>query len=133
MCYIYLRFVLGNIVYMIVDGNNARQRNILINKCFYQTMIKIMDLFAENGDADYANKTIEVITAYHDIQQKRRRNNLEDNYKIAYNAIDDAVRDVANKVFYTFGTESFSKAYNSFCDYNYMQTIRNRLHKPKIK
>ena len=118
---------------MIVDGNNAKQRNILINKCFYQTTVEIMNLFAKDGDADYANKTIEVIAAYHDIKQKRRRNNLQDNYKLAYEAIEAAINNVANRVFYTFGAEGIDKAYSSFCDYNYMQTIRNQLHKPKSK
>ena len=118
---------------MIVDGNNTKQRNILINKCFYQTTIRIMQLFAQDGDADYANKTIEVISAYHEIKQRKKRNTLEQNYRIAYDTIENAIQNVANKVFYTYGNESFSQAYASFCNYDYMQTIRSQLRKPKNK
>ena len=56
---------------MIVDGYNTKQRNILINKCFYQTTMKIMHLFQEKGNNDFANKTIEAIAAYHDIVQHK--------------------------------------------------------------
>lgn len=114
---------------MIVDGNNAKQRNILINKCFYQTTVKIMHLFAQKGDSDYANKTIEVISAYHDIVNKRKKNNFDADYNEAFETIDSAIRNIANKVFYTYGSESFNKAYDSFHNYNYMQTVRNQLHK----
>jgi len=114
---------------MIVDGNNAKQRNILINKCFYQTTVKIMHLFADKGNNDYANKTIEAIAAYHDIVQKRKRNNFNAEYNQAFETIDNAIRSVANKVFYIYGSDSFDRAYDSFCDYNYVQTVRGQLHK----
>ncbi|MEE6207425.1 MAG: hypothetical protein VZR95_05160 [Alphaproteobacteria bacterium] len=114
---------------MIVDGNNTKQRNILINKCFYQTTVKLMKFFADKGDSDFANKTIEVIAAYHDIVQKRKKNNYNQDYNDAFETIDGAIRNVANKVFYTYGADSFDKAYDSFRDYNYVQTVRNQLHK----
>ena len=113
---------------MIVDGNNTKQRNILINKCFYQTTVKIMHLFADKGDHDFANKTLEVISAYHDVVQKKKRNNFDADYNTAFETIDAAIRNVANKVFYTFGSDSYDKAYASFCDYNYIQTVRGQLH-----
>lgn len=116
---------------MIVDGNNTKQRNILINKCFYQTTVKLMKFFADKGDGDFANKTIEVISAYHDIVQKRKKNNFNQDYNDAFETIDSAIRNVANKVFYTYGSESFDKAYDSFKDYNYVQTVRNQLHSKK--
>ena len=116
---------------MIVDGNNIKQRNILINKCFYQTTIGIMRLFADKGNADFANKTIEAIAAYHDIVHKKKRNNYDADYNAAFETIDNAIRNVANKVFYIYGSESFNHAYDSFCDYNYMQIVRNQLHKKK--
>ena len=118
---------------MIFDGNNTKQRNILINKCFYQTTIKIMHLFAEKGNSDFANKTIEAISAYHDIVQKKKRNNYDKEYNAAFETIDNAIRNIAHKVFYIYGTESFDKAYDSFCDYNYVQAVRGRLHKDSIK
>jgi hypothetical protein len=118
---------------MIVDGSNIKQRNILINKCFYQTTLKIMNLFEKKGDGDFANKTIEAITAYHEIVQKKRRNNYGDDYNTAFDTIDSAIRNVANKVFYTYGSESFDKAYDSFRDYNYLQVVRGRLRNHSAK
>jgi len=114
---------------MIVDGNNTKQRNILINKCFYQTTVKLMKFFADKGNSDFANKTIEVISAYHDIVQNHKKNNYNQDYNDAFDTIDSAIRNVANKVFYTYGSDSFDKAYASFKDYNYVQTVRNQLHK----
>ena len=84
---------------MIVDGYNTKQRNILINKCFYQTTIKIMHLFQEKGNNDFANKTIEAIAAYHDIVQHKKRNNFDKDYNAAFETIDSAIRNIANKVF----------------------------------
>lgn len=118
---------------MIVDGNNLKQRNILINKCFYQTTIRIMHLFAEKGNGDFANKTIDAISAYHDIVQKKKKNNYDQDYNAAFETIDSAIRNIANKVFYVYGQDSFDKAYDSFCDYNYVQAVRGRLHKGIIK
>ena len=115
---------------MIVDGNNSTQRNILINKCFYQTTVKLMHYFEQKGNADYANKTIEAIATYHDIIEKNKKINTTDDNDV-FNTIDAAVRNVANKVFYTFGADSFNKAYASFCNYNYVQTVRGQLHKKK--
>ena len=118
---------------MIVDGNNKKQRNILINKCFYRTTVKIMDFFAQKGDGDYANKTIEAIAAYNDIAQKKKRNNYNQDYNTAFETIDNAIKDVANKVFYIYGAESFDMAYDSFRNYNYVQTVRGQLHKKNLK
>jgi hypothetical protein len=114
---------------MIVDGNNRKQRNILINKCFYQTTVKIMHLFEQKDKSDYANKTIEAIAAYHDIMQKRKKNNFDDDYNAAFETIDSAIKNVANKVFYIYGNDSFDMAYDSFRNYNYVQTVRGQLHK----
>ncbi len=118
---------------MIVDGYNTKQRNILINKCFYQTTIKIMHLFEEKGNSDFANKTIDAISAYHAIVQKKKRNNYDKDYNQAFETIDSAIRNIANKVFYVYGSESFNKAYDSFRDYNYMQAVRGQLHKDFLK
>lgn len=92
-----------------------------------------MHQFAQKGDGDFANKTIEAISAYHDIVQKRRKNNFDDDYNTAFETIDSAIRNVANKVFYTYGSDSFDMAYDSFRNYNYVQTVRGQLHKDKLK
>lgn len=118
---------------MIVDGNNTKQRNILVNKCFYQTTMNIMHLFKEKGNADFANKTIEAISAYHSLVQKKNKKNYGNEYDAAFDTIDSAIRNIANKVFYTYGSESFDKAYDYFRDYNYVQVVRTRLHKDSSK
>ncbi|MBP5215915.1 MAG: hypothetical protein J6039_05105 [Alphaproteobacteria bacterium] len=88
-----------------------------------------MQFFAQKGSGDFANKTIEVIAAYHDVAQKKKRNNFDKDYNTAFETIDDAIKNVANQVFYVYGAESYEKAYDSFRNYNYVQTIRNQLHK----
>ena len=118
---------------MIVDGYNTKQRNILVNKCFYQTTMKIMHLFQEKGNNDFANKTIEAISAYHDIVQHKKRNNFDRDYNAAFETIDSAIRNIANKVFYIYGTDSFNHAYDSFRDYNYVQAVCGRRHKDFLK
>ena len=118
---------------MIVDGYNTKQRNILINKCFYQTTMKIMHLFQEKGNNDFANKTIEAIAAYHEIVQRKKRNNYDQDYNAAFDTIDSAIRNIANKVFYIYGSDSFNHAYDFFRDYNYIQAVRGRLHKDFLK
>ena len=92
-----------------------------------------MHLFKNKGDNDYANKTIEVISAYHSIVQKKRKNNFDADYNSAFETIDSAIRNIANKVFYTYGSESFDMAYDSFCSYNYLQAIRGKLRQNSKK
>lgn len=119
---------------MIVDGNNQKQRNILVNKCFYQTTVKLMHFFAQKNSGDYANKTIEAIGAYHDIMQKRKRNNnFDEDFNQAFETIETAIKGLANKVFYIYGSDSFDHAYDSFRNYNYVQTVRSQLHKKSGK
>lgn len=88
-----------------------------------------MHFFAQKGNSDFANKTIEAISAYHDIVKKRRRNNFDADYNTAFETIDNAIRSVANRVFYIYGSDSFDKAYDSFRDYDYVRTVRSQLHK----
>ena len=92
-----------------------------------------MHFFKDKGDSDYANKTIEVISAYHSIVQKKRKNNFDADYNSAFDTIDSAIRNIANKVFYTYGSESFNMAYDSFKDYNYLQAVRGKLHQSSNK
>lgn len=90
-----------------------------------------MRFFADRGNSDFANKTIEAISAYHDVVKKRKRNNFDQEYNTAFDTIDTAIRSVANQVFYIYGTDSYDKAYDSFCNYNYVQTVRAQLHKKR--
>ena len=69
----------------------------------------------------------------HDIVQKRKRNNYSDDYNQAFETIDSAIKGLANKVFYIYGSDSFDRAYDSFRNYNYVQTVRNQLHKNRNK
>lgn len=93
-----------------------------------------MHFFALKNSGDYANKTIEAIGAYHDIIQKRKRSNsFDEDFNQAFDTIETAIKGLANKVFYIYGSDSFDHAYNSFRNYNYVQTVRNQLHKKSEK
>ena len=85
-----------------------------------------MHLFQEKGNNDFANKTIEAIAAYHEIVQRKKRNNYDQDYNAAFDTIDSAIRNIANKVFYIYGSDSFNHAYD-------IQAVRGRLHKDFLK
>ena len=55
---------------MIINSNDSSQRNILTNKCYYQTTAQIMHDFEQKGYANSADETAKVITAYHNLIQK---------------------------------------------------------------
>ena len=59
------------------------------------------------------------------------KQNIEVN--VIFETIDSAIRNIANKVFYIYGTDSFNHAYDSFRDYNYVQAVRGRLHKDFLR
>lgn len=63
----------------------------------------------------------------------KKRNNFDQDYNAAFETIDSAIRNIANKVFYIYGPDSFNHAYDSFRNYNYVQAVRGRLHKDFLK
>ena len=99
---------------MIINSNDILQRNILTNKCFYQTTAQIMHDFEQKG---YANSADE--------------NNYSKDYNEAFGKIDSAIKSMANKVFYTYDKQSFDYAYRSFQNFDYINAIigRQRLKK----
>ena len=86
---------------MIINSNDVLQRNILTNKCFYQTTAQIMRDFELKGYANSADETAKVIAAYHNMVQKKSKNNYSKDYNEAFSKIDNAIKSMANKVLIT--------------------------------
>ena len=119
---------------MIINSNDSSQRNILTNKCYYQTTAQIMHDFEQKGYANSADETAKVIAAYHNIVQKKSKNTFNKDYNEAFTKIDDAIKSMANKVFYTYDKQSFDIAYKSFQEFDYINAIigRQRMKKNKL-
>ena len=111
---------------MIIDGKNKKQRSILTNKCFYQTTTQIMRDFEDKGYANSADETVRVISAYHDIVRKKKKNNYSSDYNAAFQKIDSAIDSLANRVFYDCETKRHDEAYRSFEEFDYVGAILNR-------
>ena len=111
---------------MIIDSNNETQKSILTNKCFYQTTAQIMHEFEKKGYANSADETMKVISAYHDLVQKKAKNNYSKDYNEAFKRIDDAIKGLANKVFYSHEKQSLDYAYKSFVKFDYIGAIIGR-------
>ena len=116
---------------MIINSNNALQRHILTNKCFFLTTAQIVRDFEKKGYQNAADEAVNVIKAYHDLVQKKSKNTYDKDYNEAFAKIDKAIKDVANQVFYTFDNRSFDAAYAAFKDFDYINAIlgRERLKK----
>jgi len=116
---------------MIINSNDVLQRNILTNKCYYQTTAQIMRDFEQKGYANSADETAKVIAAYHDVVQKKTKNRYSKDYNEAFEKIDAAIKSMANKVFYIYDKESYDCAYRSFQNFDYINAIigRQRLKK----
>lgn len=111
---------------MIIDSKNETQKSILTNKCFYQTTSQIMHEFEQKGYANSADETAKVIAAYHDVVQKKTKNHFNKDYNEAFKKIDDAIKGLANKVFYSYDKESMDYAYKSFVKFDYINAIIGR-------
>ena len=96
---------------MIIDSKNETQKSILTNKCFYQTTAQIMHEFEKKGYANSADETAKVIAAYHDLVQKKAKNNFSKDYNEAFKKIDD---------------KSLDYAYKSFAKFDYINAIIGR-------
>lgn len=111
---------------MIIDSKNETQKSILTNKCFYQTTAEIMREFEKKGYANSADETAKVIAAYHELVQKKAKNNYSKDYNEAFKKIDDAIKGLANKVFYGYDNKSLDYAYKSFAKFDYINAIIGR-------
>lgn len=111
---------------MIIDSKNETQKSILTNKCFYQTMSQIMHEFERKGYANSADETLKVIAAYHDLVQKKSKNNYSKDYNEAFQKIDIAIKGLANQVFYSYDAQSLDYAYKSFAKFDYINAIIGR-------
>ena len=90
--------------------------------------------FEQKGYANSADETAKVIAAYHNIVQKKSKNTFNKDYNEAFTKIDDAIKSMANKVFYTYDKQSFDIAYKSFQEFDYINAIigRQRMKKNKL-
>ena len=111
---------------MIIDSKNETQKSILTNKCFYQTTAQIMREFEQKGYANSADETAKVIAAYHELVQKKVKNNYSKDYNEAFKKIDDAIKGLANKVYYGYDNQSSDYAYKSFAKFDYINAIIGR-------
>ena len=111
---------------MIIDSKNETQKSILTNKCFYQTTAQIMHEFEKKGYANSADETAKVIAAYHNVVQKKAKNNFSKDYNEAFKKIDEAIKSLANKVFYSYDKKSLDYAYKSFAEFDYINAIIGR-------
>ena len=111
---------------MIIDSSNPKQRSILTNKCYYQTMAEIMHDFEKKGYANAADETLCVINAYHDLVAKKIKNTFNTDYNEAFRKIDIAIDNMANKVFYIYDKQSHNHAYRSFQEFDYINAIIGR-------
>ena len=75
-----------------------------------------------------------MIAAYHDIVQKKAKNNYNKDYNEAFGKIDNAIKSMANKVFYIYDKKSFDHAYQSFQNFDYINAIigRQRMKKTHL-
>ena len=96
---------------MIIDSKNETQKSILTNKCFYQTTAQIMHEFEKKGYANSADETAKVIAAYHDLVQKKAKNNFSKDYNEAFNGYEN---------------KSLDYAYKSFAKFDYINAIIGR-------
>lgn len=111
---------------MIIDSSNTKQRSILTNKCFYQTTAQIMYDFESKGYANSADETLKVINAYHSLIKKKVKNNFNPDYNAAFQKIDEAIKLLANKVYYEYDRRSYDEAYRSFEEFDYVNAIIGR-------
>lgn len=111
---------------MIIDSSNPKQRSILTNKCFYQTTAQIMQLFENKGYVNCADETLNVINAYHALVKKKAKNNFSADYNAAFQKIDEAIKQMANLVFYEYDRRSHDEAYKSFAEFDHINAILNR-------
>ena len=117
--------MLGN---MVIDGGNPKQRSILTNKCFYQTTAQIMHDFETKGYVNSADETLKVINAYHSVVKKKAKNTYSSDYNNAFQKIDEAIKELAHKVYYDFDQKSYDEAYRSFEEFDHINAILNRQH-----
>ncbi|MBR1915403.1 MAG: hypothetical protein IJ830_03065 [Alphaproteobacteria bacterium] len=117
---------------MIINSNNPLQRNILTYKCYYMTMAQIMHVLEKKGYQNPAEEAVKVVTAYHDLVAKNGKNHYNKDYNEAFALIDNAIKKIANQIFYNLEAKSFDAAYEAFRDFDYINVVLG-LRTPKKK
>ena len=68
-----------------------------------------------------------------DIVQHKAKNTYNPDYNEAFKKIDDAIADMAHKVFYDCDKKSYDYAYQSFEEFDHISAIVNRQRLKKLK
>ncbi|MBO7556284.1 MAG: hypothetical protein J6T72_02670 [Alphaproteobacteria bacterium] len=82
--------------------------------------------FETKGYANSADETLKVISAYQDVVNKKTKNKFNADYNAAFERIDNAIKMLANKVFYNFDKKGVDEAYRSFAQFDYVNAILDR-------
>ena len=82
--------------------------------------------FEQKGYANSADETLKVINAYHSLIKKKVKNNFNADYNAAFQKIDEAIKMLANKVYYEYDRRSYDEAYRSFEEFDHINAIVTR-------
>lgn len=111
---------------MIIDSKNETQKSILTNKCFYQTTAQIMHEFEKKGMLIRLMKPLRLLLHIMIWSRKKPKITLAKINNEAFKKIDDAIKGLANKVFYGYENKSLDYAYKSFAKFDYINAIIGR-------
>ena len=95
------------------------------------TMAKIMRDFEKKGYQNPAEEAVKVVAAYHDLVAKKEKNHYNKDYNEAFARIDNAIKKIANQVFYNLETKSFDAAYEAFQNFDYINVVLGLRNSPK--
>jgi hypothetical protein len=73
-------------------------------------MAQIMHVLEKKGYQNPAEEAVKVVTAYHDLVAKNGKNHYNKDYNEAFALIDNAIKKIANQIFYNLEAKSFDAA-----------------------
>ena len=86
-------------------------------------MAQIMHDFEKKGYQNPAEEAVKIVTAYHNLVAKKDKNHYGKDYNEAFARIDNAIKKIANQVFYNLDAKSFDAAYEAFQNFDYINVI----------
>ena len=88
--------------------------------------------FEQKGYANSADETLKVINAYHSVIKQNIKSNFNADDNAALQKIVDAIKMLANQVYYDYDRRSYDEAYRSFEEFDYVNAIIGRQRSKKI-